>query len=251
MPFTPGHPAIILPLIRSPYFSATGLIIGSMSPDFEYFFRMSVLGTHGHTKLGLFYFDVPVTVGLSFLFHMVVKANLINNLPLFLQKRFQDTLDLDFVTYFGKNWGIFLVSAAAGAASHIFWDSFTHNHRFFVRLFSEVYDNTYVPFRGANYPLFYVLQQVSTLVGLSAVALYILMVNTVRTTGTSRPRIGYWLMVLAIAIAIIRLRFFIQPSDYELGNVVVSGISGLMAGTVLCGFINFKNTVPYRKSLDG
>ena len=251
MPFTPGHPAIVLPLLRSRFVSATGLVIGSMSPDFEYFFRMSVMGIHGHTKAGLFYFDIPVTIVIALIFHAVVKRNLIANLPAFLQRRFQDTLNLDFVAYLKKHWGIFLMSALIGAGSHIFWDSFTHNNRFFVRLFSEVYDNTYVFFRGANYPLFYVLQQISTAVGLAVVGLYIVFMKPLRAVEISMPRIGYWLLVLVIAVVILRLRFFIQPFDYHLGNVVVSGITGLMAGTVVGGFINFRKAPHYSKSLNG
>ena len=247
MPFTPGHPAIILPFIRSRYLSATGLIIGSMSPDFEYFFRMSVMGIHGHTKAGLFYFDIPVTIILSILFHLVVKRNFIANLPAFLQGRFQDTLTLDFIKYLKKNWGIFFVSAFIGAASHIFWDSFTHNDRFFVRLFSDIYNNTYLPFRGANYPLFYVLQQISTVVGLSAVALYIVFLKPPSISDLATPRIGYWLLVLTIAIAVLRIRFLIHPSDYNLGNVVVSAITGLMAGVTFCGFINFRKAVHHKR----
>ena len=251
MPFTPGHPAIILPFIRSRFVSATGLVIGSMSPDFEYFFRMNVLGIHGHTKAGLFYFDVPVTIVIALLFHLIAKKNLITNLPVFLQRRFQETLSLDFISYLRKHGAIFLLSALIGSASHIFWDSFTHNDRFFVRLFSEVYDNTYLLFRGANYPLFYVLQQISTVIGLSAVGLYIALIKPATTTVISKPRIAYWLLVLAIAIVILRLRFFIHPHDYNLGNVVVSAITGLMAGTILCGFINFRNAPLYQNSLNG
>ena len=56
MPFTPAHPAIVLPLIRSRYFSATGLIIGSLSPDFEYFFKMSVDSIYSHSKGGIILF---------------------------------------------------------------------------------------------------------------------------------------------------------------------------------------------------
>jgi hypothetical protein len=42
MPFTFAHPAIVLPLKHLPkrWYSLTGLIIGSMTPDFEYFIRM-------------------------------------------------------------------------------------------------------------------------------------------------------------------------------------------------------------------
>ena len=120
-----------------------------------------------------------------------------------------------------------------------------------MRLFSDIYDNTYVRFQGANYPLFYVLQHISTVLGLSLVVLYIAIMKPQKAIGISTPRIGYWLLVFAIAIAVLRLRFLVQPSDYNLGNVVVSGITGLIVGTILCGFINFKKTIPYQKSLNG
>jgi hypothetical protein len=251
MPFTPAHPAIILPFIRSRYFSATGLIIGSLSPDFEYFFKMSVSGIHSHTKAGLLYFDLPVTLLLSLLFHQLVKTNFIGNLPPFLQKRFQDTLQFNFINYLKRNWGIFLFSALLGAVSHIFWDSFTHNNRFFVRQFSAFYNAHYIPFDGANYPLWYVLQQISTTLGLSVVVLYIALKKPIHGREIMAPKISYWLLVLAIAIVVLRLRFFIHFSDYNLGNVVVSSITGLMIGVVCCGFINFKNSILYQKSLHG
>jgi hypothetical protein len=222
-----------------------------MSPDFEYFFRMSVTGIYGHTIGGIFYFDVPVTVFLALIFHGIVKKNLIVNLPAFLSRRFQDTLKLDFWSYLKNNWGLFLASAVLGTASHVFWDSFTHNDRFFVRLFSDVYDSTYVPFDGANYPLFYVLQQVSTALGLTVVIVYILLKKPLPNFEPSAPRMGYWLLVLIIAIAVLRIRFFVQPSDYNLGNVVVTSITGLMAGVVIAGFIPFRNSAHYQKSLNG
>jgi hypothetical protein len=250
MPFTPAHPAIILPFVKSRYFSATGLIVGSLSPDFEYFFKMSVSGIHSHTKAGIFYFDLPVTILLSLIFHQIVKKNLIGNSPVFLQKRFQETLNLNFLNYLKNNWWIFMGSAVIGAASHIFWDSFTHNNRFFVRQFSSIYQRVSVPFDGANYPLFYVLQQVSTGIGLLVVSIYIVTQRPSSKSDLTSPRIIYWVLVFALAAMVLRLRFFIRPSDYDLGNVVVSSITGLLIGVVCCGFINFKNSIHYQ-SLNG
>ena len=222
-----------------------------MSPDFEYFFRMSVNGRYGHTLAGIFYFDLPVTILLSLLFHQVVKNNLLRNLPVFFQKRFQDTLHFNFLNYIKEHWWVFAISALLGAASHIFWDSFTHNNRFFVRQFSSFYNSTYVPFDGANYPLFYVLQQVSTAVGLTIVGIYILAKKPESDHQLTSPKISYWFLLVTIGVLILRLRFFIKSSDYDLGNAVVSSISGLLIGVVCCGFINFKNTIYYQKSLNG
>ncbi len=153
MPVTPAHPALILPFTRSRYFSATGLVMGSVSPDFEYFLKMGVSSTYSHTLGGLIYFDLPVTVFISCLFHLVVKKNFIYNMPLFFQKRWLEVLHFDFLKYLREHWWVFVISALLGAASHIFWDSFTHNNTYFVRTV-PFYKDTYVLFQGVKLPTF-------------------------------------------------------------------------------------------------
>jgi hypothetical protein len=85
MPFTFSHPAIILPFLKSRkknLFSATGLIVGSIIPDFEYFLTLSVERRFGHTINGIFYFDLPCALFICFIFHGLIKKPLLNNLPL-------------------------------------------------------------------------------------------------------------------------------------------------------------------------
>ena len=57
MPFTFSHPALILPLKYFPnkWFSLTGLVIGSLTPDFEYFLRMRIKSVYSHTLEGIFW----------------------------------------------------------------------------------------------------------------------------------------------------------------------------------------------------
>jgi hypothetical protein len=242
MPFTPAHPALVLPLIRWRYVSATALVIGSMAPDFEYFFKMSVNGAHGHTLWGALYFDLPVTFLLAWLFHAVVKRNAIHNLPVFLQRKFQDTLALDFMDYFKSHVVIFILSAWFGALSHILWDNFTHNDGYFAGII-PAYKTVVVPYEGVKYPLFYALQNISSGVGLTVVLLYVLLKKPTDTTAPIlySPRIAYWLLLAAIMSAVVALRFSIRSSDYDLGNAVVTTVSGLVVALVLCGWINFKN----------
>lgn len=51
MPFTFSHPSIVLPLTYLPkkWISLTGIVIGSLTPDFEYFLRMKIQSTYSHT----------------------------------------------------------------------------------------------------------------------------------------------------------------------------------------------------------
>jgi hypothetical protein len=239
MPFTPAHTAIVLPLLRSRYFSATGLIVGSVSPDFEYFLKLSVNSSYSHTVVGMFYFDLPIAALIAVVFHQVVKRNLIRNLPGFMQRRLQLLLSFDFLSYLRENYMVFACSALLGAASHLFWDSFTHNNTIMVESL-PVYRGTYIPFQGVKYPLFYALQHISSAVGLTIVVAYVGMMHVDKKARTTTPRLLYWLAIVAIAAAVVVIRFTLRYDEQE-GNWVVTAMSGLMIASVCCGLINFKN----------
>lgn len=240
MPFTPAHPAIVLPFLNWRKLSATALVIGSISPDFEYFFKLSVDSTHSHTVGGIFYFDLPVVIILSLAFHLLVKQNLFANLPVFFQQRFYDTRSFEFITYLRKYPIQFIASAIIGAASHLFWDSFTHNDGYFARNL-WFYKGTAIPFDGVNYPLFYALQHISTIVGLISVACYIYFRERQQHAVITRPSVVYWLVLVFIAAVVVMIRFTIYPYDYNLGNVVVSSISGLCFALIVNGIFRFRS----------
>jgi hypothetical protein len=85
VPFTLSHPAAILPLTRS--FSAlrplvlSALIVGSITPDIQYFTSYPNLSRFSHTLPGVFIFCVPVGLLLLWTFHRVVKLPLVSLMP--------------------------------------------------------------------------------------------------------------------------------------------------------------------------
>ena len=83
MPFTLAHPAIVLPLKYLPkkWISMTGLIAGSVMPDFESLLRMYSDKQLTHSWPGFFYFGLPLGILLTFLFHNIVRNPLIVNFP--------------------------------------------------------------------------------------------------------------------------------------------------------------------------
>lgn len=243
MPFTPAHASLVLPLlrIRPQFVSATALVIGSMAPDFEYFIKMSVNGQYSHTLLAILYFNIPITILLAFLFHRVIKRNLITNLPVFLQYRFQELLVFDFKQYFKSHYWVVIVSAAIGSFTHIVWDAFTHNDGFFAQRIS-VYKQVSVPFDGVRYPLFYALQNISTFIGLTVLIAYILFMKPRKPIEVSRPLISYWLLFFLVTGIIIFLRFAYDMNSYNPGNLVVSSVSAGLIASLVCGMVKFKET---------
>jgi hypothetical protein len=232
MPFTPAHPAILLPLFRWRYVSVTGLIAGSMAPDFEYFLRMNVKGEYGHSIAGSFYFDLPIALAVAWVFHQLVKESFIRNLPAFFQTRFSCAVFFDFKSFLKKHFLIFFLSAWAGAVSHIFWDGFTHNDGYFARHLS-IYKDTLIPFFGTDYPLFFALQQISTFLGLAVIFIYICFLPADVEKQKAKPSFYYWLWIMLITFIVTGVRFSIHSQDYSLATVVIVSITGFCVGLII------------------
>lgn len=241
MPFTLSHSAAVLPFLRSKRLSATGLIIGTMAPDFEYFFRMNVLGIYGHTLAGVLYFDTPVVLFLAFVFHGIVKKNLIDQLPLFLQQRFQEVRNLNFVEYFKHHKLIFIVSAIIGTLTHIVWDGFTHKKQYFVQHLPEIYEGRTLSILGVNHPLWYALQILSTLVGGLLIAIYVLVIMKPEGGVFNKPRIVYWVLLALFMLVTTYVRMlFYTSTDPKYVVIAITICSSFCLGITILGLIPFK-----------
>lgn len=175
MPFTFSHPAILLPLInkRRKIFSATGLVLGSLIPDFEAFIRLDVHKHYSHTWLGIFWFDLPLAVLVSFLFHTIVRDPLIAALPAPLHQRFARFIGFNWLLYFKRHFAVVLISLLIGIASHLLWDAFTHLNLVYP---NAVDSKIYITrgFRLFRVRLYKLLQYSNSLIGMYFVILHIL-----------------------------------------------------------------------------
>ncbi len=89
MPFTFSHPAMVLPFnyLSKRWISLTALVIGSITPDFEYFIRMKVASSYSHYWSGLLWFDLPLGLLLLLIYNLIVKDKLIDHLPSYFNNR--------------------------------------------------------------------------------------------------------------------------------------------------------------------
>jgi hypothetical protein len=240
MPFTFSHPAIVLPLTFLPrkWFSLTGLVIGSLTPDFEYFLRMRIKSNYSHTIDGLFWFDLPLGLLLAFIFHNLVRDKLFDNLPIFLKSRFSTFKQFDWKIHFKRNWLVVIISILIGAASHIFWDSFTHDHGYFVQTIPTLQSK--VDFLGIQIPILKLLQHSSSLLGglVIAFAVYKLPTNE---TENENIDLKYWTIVLVLTFTIIAVRLLSGLELKQYGHIIVTAISaGLISLTLTPWLIRTK-----------
>src|SRR5688572_24696519 len=205
MPFTFFHPAIILPLttLRRRWFSSTGLIIGSLTPDFEYFIRLKVESKYSHTLHGVLWFDLPLGILLCFIYHKLIRNSFIDNTPVFLKKRLSAFKSLDWTDYLLSNYLAVIVSILIGAFSHLFWDSFTHEGAFFVTRLSFL--ETSLVFLNRSFPVYKVFQHLSSVFG---ALIIIAAVSKLEKYPVERKSgmYKYWLLLILVTSLLVILR---------------------------------------------
>lgn len=136
-----------------------------MSPDFEYFLRLSARGSYGHTFCGVFVLDLPMSLVVLWLYQQFAKRALVTVAPglfPFEQKSLIDSRVANSAT----QWIVVLMSILIGAATHILWDSFTHPGFWPGQHLTLLQLKLNLPFFGTIL-CFKFLQYLSTLAGMS------------------------------------------------------------------------------------
>ena len=171
MPFTPTHVLAVLPVaaIRRLPFPFSALVIGSMIPDLPPFVPLVPGYETTHSVPGLVTACLPVGLACFLLFERGMKRPLLALLPAVLRLRCATLVPRRPVLRPGSiAWASLAV--VVGAATHLFWDSFTHQGRWGTLLFPSLNETALVIGRHAV-PGFKVLQYGSTLIGLPCLML--------------------------------------------------------------------------------
>ncbi len=246
MPFTFSHPAIVLPLIRryGRWFSATGLIVGSMAPDFESFIVATDVKFITHrwyfkplANSDIFipvapFIDVPLALLLACVFHFFIRDVLIAHLPPPLEERFSRYRSFDWWAFMKAHFVIVLVSLLVGVLSHLLWDAFTH-----LNLYYPGSRRSQWKIHGKR--VFKILQFICSAIGLAYLVWVVYKMPRKKTTGPPVIKPFYWVVVtlVAILVAVIFMNviyndmviwktmyIYIGMSSVMYSMVVVSGI---------------------------
>ncbi len=113
MPFTFSHPALILPFLKfeKKYFSSTGLIVGSMIPDVEYYLKLEkTTSVYSHSISGIFWFNLPIALFVCFIFHKIIRNPLIHHAPAYFNRRFGPYLNFSWRRFFGEHPFLVIIS---------------------------------------------------------------------------------------------------------------------------------------------
>jgi hypothetical protein len=248
MPFTFSHPAIILPFLhkRLKVFSSTGLIVGSIAPDFESFITLSEKKIYSHTWTGMFWYDLPMALVICFAFHLIIRDPLIENLPTPLQQKFIQYLHFNWGGYFKQHFLMIIVSLLIGIASHLLWDSLTH---------LNIHDPDAITstLMFGKYRLYIVLQYGCSLLGMMVIIWAIYRLPGRNATYDAPAKFKYWLYLTLVAVLIAALLYTFVYDETEMilqhkSTVIIFIyiiITSILSSLLIVSFIYrfyFKNT---------
>jgi membrane-bound metal-dependent hydrolase YbcI (DUF457 family) len=228
MPFTFSHPAAILPFCKSKRMalSLTGLVVGSIVPDFEFLMRLKETDCFGHTWIGLIAFDIPFAVLLSFLFHDLIRNTLILHLPKWLRQRFFAFAYFDWMAYFVQHKAKFFLSVLIGIFTHVFLDAFTHRGGFFASM--HPFFKAEITFLIFPLPVYYILQLTTSLLGALYIFWFILKMEKGEDLPQKNNGFVYWLSLAGITICILAVRLLVSKERESFADIVIASIGSFL-----------------------
>lgn len=246
MPFTFSHPAIIFPVrwIFRKGTSLTGLVLGSVVPDFEKFLKMAPGNSFSHTWHGIFWFNLPLAILLSFVFHLYVRNPLIENLPEFLRKRLYAFKSVNWKEKFMASYGTVILSIIIGAVSHIAWDDLTHKKGKIVKVINFL-DRKVQLMGSFSLPFYTLLDYLSSIGGAVFILVVVLKLPPTETaTRSTREKLRYWAVCMVVALLIIPLRFTDGIDKDDLWELLIPSISAFLISLIITSVL-FKRKKEY------
>jgi hypothetical protein len=234
MPFTLAHPAAAMPLARplGRFGVLPALIIGAMIPDFAYFRPFLDVGRRSHTVAGLFLFCLPVGGIVYVLFRVVLARPMLALLPDAVRSRVR--LRRDFPPL------AIVVSVLAGAATHLVWDSFTHDGTPMVEAI-PILRRELVTVGGYPLRVHRLLQHVSTVIGVSLILAWLVRWYRCTPSRAQSPPMASGLRVLAAGVILAGAAISGMRGGLGVphGPSTVSVLLAFAGGAVIAGFSTF------------
>jgi hypothetical protein len=181
VPFTLSHAAAVLPFHRPGRHALplTALMIGSMAPDFGYFFSHEASRALTHSVTGLFVFALPAGLAVWCFYVALLEKATITLLSDRWHTRFAHTDAITPSLLLRAGIGILL-----GAVTHLLWDAFTHRGTFATDAIPALLG----PTPGFSWmPIYHLLHGLSSVVGLVILAIWARRLHRLPARSLIRP----------------------------------------------------------------
>jgi hypothetical protein len=245
MPFTISHAAAALPVhALDKRLPLAALMVGTMAPDFAFFLPWGIYRHDTHTPAGLFTFCLPAGLMAWLYYVLVLERPTIGFLPDVWRKRIRHSGALDTRALFMASLALLL-----GSVTHLAWDAFTHSAplaQAVPALRSNLFKGS-----GAYLPVYFVLQVLSSLFGLVALAIWAWRIRrkplapAAEVVPELAPHVSndeLYLAVLLISVVSVAVGFFGAEWRGSLFHMLVGMMWGVAVGwSVLAVAVRFRS----------
>jgi uncharacterized protein DUF4184 len=246
VPFTLAHPAAAVPFRRCGLV-LSALVVGSVVSDFEYFIRLEPHGRLGHTMPGIVLITFPGAFAALWIFHACMKRGLAALLPLSTQRRLQPYLQ-GFRFAGGRRVALIAMSIAVGIATHLVWDSFTHQDTIVYQHWMWLHSIIELPVLERPMPVYRMLHLLSSVLGCLVLAFWTWLwwvqapewPTPLRAELSAGRRAGIAALMLAVPVvcAVLRTATTSNNSPFQLtGIAVITAISAFVAEALILGVV--------------
>ena len=239
MPFTPAHAVAVLPF-RKTRLNLPAMVVGSLSPDFEFFLRLAPHTEFGHTWLGILALDLPLSLIILWLYQSYLRPGLYAVAPRLFPFR-EESLKERPAFRGLKQLMLIVVSILLGALTHILWDSFTHDNMWPYAHIAWLRIGVHLPLHRYM-QIDDILQYLSSAAGM--VILFVLWARWIRTAGRRAVpafrELWIALVIVAIFAALLRAEVGIRAWQGHItitSECVVTFITVLWIQLVIAGMV--------------
>lgn len=237
MPFTFAHTGYILPVKKkwTSYFSTSGLVFGSLAPDYDILFRFSENRFHlfQYDLFSIFFYIYPLALLSIIFFHLCCQVILSENLPFFVRDKMSSFLSIDITSELKRHFFKISFSIIFAIFLHLLLDMLCHfldawSVKMLVLTLTRNIQTANI-FYGLA---IYALPVLFSLYGFYLLWKYVAEEQPMITDfSITKKQLTFWILVFLLAVGISILKFYIfqlQEDGFLADQLIISLTSSVM-----------------------
>lgn len=230
MPFTFSHIGFVLPIKKKwkTKFSITGLVFGSLAPDYDILFRFTNVRSHifKYDIKTIFLLIFPLALISAFCFHVFCRNIIIENLPSKYEQQYQKYKSFHFLQHFKKHYFIVSISILFAILLHLFLDFLCHflNANYIKLIILQLTHQESIANISYIFSI-YGLPIIFSLVGFYLIYVYEYHKNiSINDLAITTKNITFWITMLLITILFSILKFYFTEvdKDFFIDYIIIS-----------------------------
>lgn len=221
MPFTFSHIGFILPIKKKwkSKFSITGLVFGSLAPDYDILFRLTNVRFH------IFQYDIktilflifPLALASAFAFHLFCRNIIIDNLPAVYRLQYRQHTSFNFTSFLKKHFLRVSLSIIFAILLHLFLDFMCHFlNAYQVKMFMLQFSDSDIIANVAYVFGIYGLPILFSLIGFYLIYKYEYHKHfSIKNLAINKKQFLFWFTMVVFTILFSILKFLITEVDHE------------------------------------